>query len=98
MSDVILDKLTEMDGKLDELLLFKAVHKEEHKVIGRDVTEIRETLYDNPGLKAQMQTLMNCKRNISKWSAFWMGVLRTVIAAAIVAIIMWLMLIYKGGV
>ena len=97
MTEAILDKLNDMDSKLDELLTWKAVHKAEHKVINRDVTEIRETLFDNPGLKSQVQTLMNSKRHISKWRDFWMGVLRTVIAAAIVAVLMWLMLIYKKG-
>ena len=97
MNDVILEKLNEMDVKLDELLTWKAVHKEEHKTVHRDVSEIRDVLFENPGLKAQVQMLMNCKRNISKWKEFWMGVLRTVIAAAIVAILMWLMLIYKKG-
>jgi len=97
MTEAILDKLNKMDSKLDELLTWKAVHKTEHKVINRDVTEIRETLFDNPGLKSQVQTLMNSKRHISKWRDFWMGVLRAVIAAAIVAVVMWLMLIYKKG-
>lgn len=97
MNEAILEKLNGMDIKLDELLTFKAVHEAEHKVIDRDVTEIRETLFDNPGLKAQVQTLMNSKRHISKWRDFWMSVLKTVIAAAIVAALMWLMLIYKRG-
>jgi len=97
VSDAILDKLNEMDPKLDELLTWKAVHKEEHKIINRDVSEVRGTLFSNPGIKSQVQTLMNNKRHISKWREFWMGVLRTVIAAAVVAVLMWLMLIYKKG-
>lgn len=97
LKNSILEKLNEMDVKLDELLLFKAVHKAEHKVIDRDVIELRETLFENPGLKAQVQTLMNNRRHISKWRDFWLAVLRTVIAAAIVAVLMWLMLIYKKG-
>jgi len=97
MSDVILEKLNEMDIKLDELLTWKAVHKTEHKVIHRDVSEIRETLFDNPGIKSQVQTLMNGRRNISKGKEFWMGVLKTVVAAIIIAVIIWLMLIYKKG-
>ena len=97
MSDPILDKLNQMDVKLDELLTWKAVHKAEHKGIYRDVSEIRETLFENPGLKAQVQTLMNGRRYTSKWKEFWMGVLRIVLAAAIVAVLMWLMLIYKKG-
>jgi len=97
MNDEILEKLNEMDTKLDELLTWKAVHREEHKGIHRDVTEVRAALFDNPGLKSQMQTLMNCKRHISKWRDFWMWILRTVLAAAIVAVLVWMMLIYKGG-
>lgn len=95
MNGAIFEKLDEMDGKLDELLTWKAVHKEEHKGVHRDVSEIRDVLFENPGLKTQVQTLINCKRNISKWKEFWMAVFRTVLAAAIVAILMWLMLVYK---
>jgi len=95
MSDAILDKLNEMDVKLDELLTWKAVHKTEHKVIHRDVTEVRSELFGNPGLKSQVQTLMNCKRHVSKWRDFWLAVLKIVVAAAIVAVLMWLMWIYK---
>ena len=97
MSDVILDKLNKMDSKLDELLTWKAVHKEEHKGINRDVVEIRGILFENPGLKAQVQTLMNCKRGIFHWRNFWMGVLRTVIAAVIIAILAWFLFLYKKG-
>lgn len=97
MSEAVLDKLNEMDRKLDELLTWKAVHKTEHKVINRDVTEVREVLFANPGIKSQVQTLMNGRRNISKWKEFWMSVLRIVVAAAIVAVLMWFMLIYKKG-
>jgi len=97
MTEAILDKLNDMDSKLDELLLWKAVHKAEHKVINRDVTEVREVLFANPGIKSQVQTLMNSKKHISKWKEFWMVLLRTVVAAAIVAVLMWLMLIYKKG-
>jgi len=97
MSEAVIEKLEVMDDKLDELLTFKAVHKEEHKVIHRDVTEIRETLFENPGLKSQVQTLMNGRRDISKGKEFWMGVLKTVVAAIIIAVIIWLMLIYKKG-
>ena len=95
MSDQILEKLGEMDGKLDELLTWKAVHKEEHRGINRDVTEIRETLFDNPGLKSQVQTLVNCKQGMSRWRDFWMWVLRCLTVSGIVSLIVWLLLIYK---
>ena len=98
MSEV-LDKLNEMDPKLDELLMWKAAHEEGHKTIDRDITEIRDTLFENPGLKSQMQTLMNCKQGISRWRDFWMGVLKVVIAAIIIMTFTWLMVLYqKGGI
>ena len=97
MGDPIIEKLDEMDSKLDEILTWKAVHKEEHKIVHRDVTEMRGVLFENPGLKAQVQALVNCKRYTSKWKEFWMGVLRTVLAAAIIGVLMWLMLVYKTG-
>jgi len=97
MSEKIIEKLEQMDGKLDKLLTWKEVHKAEHKTIYRDVEEMRGVLFENPGLKAQVQSLMNCKRNISRWREFWLGVLKTVVAAAIISIVLWLMMIYKKG-
>lgn len=92
----ILNKLGEMDGKLDQLLLWKAVHVEEHKTISKEVSEVRDTVYDNPGLKAKVQTLWDCKKDISKRREFWVRVSGIVIAALIIAAIMWAMSLYKG--
>ena len=95
MSDQILEKLGEMDSKLDDLLTWKAVHREEHKGINRDVTEIRDVLFENPGLKSQVQTLVNCKQNMSRWRDFWLWVLRCLVVSGIIMLICWLMVIYK---
>lgn len=97
MSDQILEKLNEMNGKLDKLLQWKAAHQESHKTIDRDITEVRDTLFENPGLKSQVQTLINCKQNISRWRNFWMSILRLIVVAAIIAVIGWFMFLYKKG-
>jgi len=97
MSDQILEKLNGMDTKLDELLLWKAAHRESHKIIDRDITEVRDTLFENPGLKSQVQTLVNCKQNISRWRNFWMDVLKLVVVAAIIAVLSWFLFLYKKG-
>lgn len=97
MSDQILEKLNEMNGKLDKLLQWKAAHEESHKSIDRDMGEVRDTLFDNPGLKSQVQTLMNCKQNISRWRSFWMDVLKLVVVAAVVAVLSWFLFLYKKG-
>lgn len=97
MSDQVLEKLNEMDTKLDVLLLWKAAHQESHKTINRDIDELRDTLFENPGLKSQVQTLINCGRNISRWRNFWMDVLKLVAVAAIVMVLTWCMILYQKG-
>jgi len=97
MSDQILEKLNEISGKLDELLLWKAAHQESHKIINRDLDEVRDTLFENPGLKSQVQTLINCKQNVSRWRNFWMDVLKFVVVAAIIAVLSWFLFLYKKG-
>ena len=95
MSEV-LEKLDTMDGKLDELLIWKAGHDEKHESIARDITEVREVLFDNPGLKTKVEGLMHNKNNIGRTRDFWMYVLKVIIAAAIIAIIAWLLKFYKN--
>lgn len=97
MSDQVLEKLNEMDTKLDVLLLWKAAHQESHKTINRDIDELRDTLFENPGLKSQVQTLVDCGRNISRWRNFWMDVLKLVAVAAIVMVLTWCMVLYQKG-
>jgi len=98
MSDQVIETLNEMNGKLDKLLQWKAAHQEGHKTIDRDITELRDTLFDNPGgLKSQVQTLVNCKQNISRWRSFWMDVLKLVVVAAIIAVLGWFLFLYKKG-
>ena len=97
MSDQVLEKLNKMDDKLDELLRWKAAHQESHKIIDRDIIEVRDTLFENPGLKSQVQTLINCKQNISRWRNFWIDVLKFVTVAAIVAVLTWCMVLYQKG-
>lgn len=93
----VFEKLNGMDNKLDNLLQWKAVHQESHKIINRDLTEVRDTLFENPGLKAQVQTLVNSSHHLFRWRNFWMGVLKLVTVAALVAVLMWFMVLYQKG-
>ncbi len=97
MSEQILKKLNEMDGKLDEIKTWQAVHSKGHEALDNDVKEVREVIFENPGLKARVQTLWECKRSISKRKEFWGRVLSIVIAAVVVAAIMWFVSLYKGS-
>jgi len=92
----ILEKLDTIDSKLDELLIWKAGHDKKHESIDRDISEVREVLFDNPGLKSNVEGLLRCKNNMSRWRDFWMYVMKVIIAAAIIAITAWLLKFYKG--
>ena len=95
--DQIYAKLEDIDGKVDELLIWKAAHITQHKTISRDIDDVRETLYENPGLKARVQTLWNGRKHTATWQDFWLFILRYLIAAAIVGITIWFLSIYKGS-
>lgn len=102
--DQIYAMLEAIDEKVDSLLLWKAAHNEQHKTITRDITDVRKTLYGNPnGLVSKVQRLLNCKNQIQirSWKEFWMGILagiiKVVVAAAIIGLVGWLLFIYKNN-
>jgi len=94
----IFEKLNGMDSKLDKLLQWKAAHQESHKLIDRDIVEVRNTLFENPdGLKLQVQTLMNSRYDTFHWRDFWMDALKIVVAAVIITVLGWFLFLYKKG-
>ncbi|KKN28923.1 hypothetical protein LCGC14_0849210 [marine sediment metagenome] len=88
--------VTATDGKVDQLLIWKASHTKEHELIERDVADSRAVLFENPGVVSKVNTLWNCNKDVTKWKDFWMSVLRYLIVAVIVAVVCWLLLLYKG--
>ena len=97
MSEEIINKLNKMDGKLDEIKTWQAVHAEKHEALDEDVKEVRDTVYNNPGLKSRVQTLWDSRKEISKRREFWMRILNVVIAALVIAVIMWAVGLYRGS-
>jgi len=96
-------QLDEVDGKCGQLLEFKAVHTEAHKSLDGHVSAFKRTLYgdDNgTGLTYKVEKLLQCKQSIKsaedRRSGFWLGVLRTLITAAIIAVTAWLLSLYQG--
>lgn len=57
--------------------------------------EVRSVLFENPGLKAQVQTLMNNSHNMSRWRDFYLSTFKIVIATLIVSFVVWLLTIYR---
>lgn len=83
-------------SKLDELLIWKATLDERCKAHRKETNDVRETLYGNPnGVVKKVNTLWNCKKYASKWKDFWMYVLKVVVATGVIALIGWLLLVYK---
>ena len=99
----IKEQLDEVDEKCDQLIEFKAVHLEQHKIIESRQANFKKTLYgsDNgTGLTYQVQKLINCKKSLQssskRWKGFGMGILKILITAAIIAVATWLLSVYKS--
>jgi len=97
----IWQKLEQMDGKLDNLLQWRAAVDERCRAHHADTEEVRKTVYGNPGstngLQFEVSRLMNCKKETRRWKDFWIFVLRSLVIFGIIGIIMWLMGLYKGS-
>lgn len=90
------DSLNSMDGKLDELVTWKAALNERCKAHREQTDDMRETLYGNPnGIVKTVNNLWNFKKNASRWRDFWLYVLKIVVAAAVIASAGWLLAAYK---
>ena len=94
-SEKIYGKLDVIDSKVDKLLFWKGEHIESHKLIERDVADSRAVLFENPGVVSKINALWNCKSATSERRRFWIEILRYLIVAGIVAVITWLLLLYK---
>lgn len=82
-------------GKVDELLVWQGRMEERCTSHRIQTDELRKTVFDNPGLKLKVQTLWNCKQNITKWREFWMIILRYLIIAVIISVCGFLFVMYK---
>lgn len=96
------DQLDGMEKNINELVKFKAVHIETHKVIEARQAGFKKTLYGdngNKGLTYQVAALQAngqvSKKERQTWRNFWIGVLKTLTTAAIIAVTAWLLSVYK---
>jgi len=94
------DSLKSMDGKLDELITWKAVLNERCETRKEQTDEMRETLYGNPnGIVKTVNSLWNCKKSILETQKLWkttlVYILSRLIIVSIIALVSWLLLVYK---
>jgi len=91
----IYEKLEAIEAKVDKLLLWKVEHVEAHKLLERDVADVRSSLFDNPGIIDRVNALWNYRTDVTRWRQFWLDVFRYVLVASIVGVATWLLIIYK---
>ena len=91
----ILTKLDAIDGKVDQLLIWKAEHTKQHEMLERDVADNRAVLFENPGLITKVSQLYQGSSQSKVMKGFWLDVLKFVVATALVAVITWLLVVYK---
>jgi hypothetical protein len=103
MSDMqqVLDKLEEIDGKLDDLLRWKAGLDERCSGQREKTEELRREMFAADGLKQKVQRLWNCKGalrdKVAMWQDFGMYVLKALIVAGLLAAIAIVMKVYKSS-
>jgi hypothetical protein len=95
----IKEQMDEVDKKCDQLLEFRAVHTEVHKIIDSRQADFKKTLYgggDNGGgLTYKVDRLLQFSKTADKWSGFWIALLRTLATAAIIGVTAFLLAVYR---
>ncbi|NIP26669.1 MAG: hypothetical protein GWN94_19860 [Phycisphaerae bacterium] len=97
----VLDKLGRMDEKLDEMLRWKAGLEERCTAHREKTEELRNEMFGTDGIKIKVQRLVNCKgaigARIAVWRDFGMYVLKAIVVACLLAVIAFLLRLYKSG-
>lgn len=97
----ILDKLEEIDGKIDDMLQWKATLEERCQGHREKTDELREEIFATEGLKVKVQRLWNCKGalrdKVAMWQDFGMYVLKATVVACLLAVLAFGLKLYKSG-
>lgn len=94
--DQIYQAVQETNSKVNELVEWKAGMDERMSNLVEMTKGVRRTVYGNPnnGLVGKVQQLLNCKESSMSWRNFWLYILRVVIAAAILGVMGFLLVLY----
>jgi hypothetical protein len=104
----VIDLLKDVNEKCDELLTWKSVHEEAHKSITESLDHVDETLFaNNGGVTYRVRDIESCLKQMKvvrnggsiaarRWQD-WLGRIAGGVATAlIVALVFWLMYVYKA--
>jgi len=95
--DRMTEQLDRIEKMLNELIAWKTGMEERCKTHLAVTKEHHATLYENPGLRSRVENLEYCKGNLNKVRNFSMDVLKMLVVATIIAMIAWLLFMYKKG-
>ena len=90
--------LKTVNEKLDEMLQWKAGFEERCVAHKSQTEEVRNTLFGDRGCNGmvkQVDRLVQCKGELSRWRDFRIGLFKIVVAAAIISLVSWLLFIYR---
>jgi hypothetical protein len=90
--DLLLLRINENVGELRE---WKAALDERCAAHREKTEDLNETIFGNPGLKVEVQRLVNSETGLNKFYDILFSVIKTVIAGAILIFVFWLLSVYK---
>ena len=98
--DQVYEIVQDVQEKVSELVIWKAQHVEHHKIVSRDIKEVREDLYEgNPGIIQEVRRLSNNKKAASRVASSWKGlgfyILERILVFGIIGIIVWFLFLYR---
>jgi hypothetical protein len=97
----VLDKLEAIDGKIDDMLQWRAGLEERCQGHREKTDELRKEMFDAAGLKVKVQRLWNCKGalrdKVAMWQDFGMYVLKAIVVAGLLAVIAFGFKLYKSS-
>jgi hypothetical protein len=99
---VIAGNTSEVNSKVDKLLLWKASMEVTCKQHLKDTAKMGKTLYGNSGggLVSDMRQLQSCKETVrqsaSQWRGLLFSVVGTLVSVGIISFVVWLLFMYKS--
>ena len=84
-----------IDSKVDSLLQWKAGMIEMCKSHQEKTKVLNDTVFENPGIKEKVDQLWNSEKQLLNRRAYWLSIVKTIIAALIIMFVCWVLILYK---
>ncbi len=92
----VYNRLGTVDDKMDTIIKWSGTVDERCRNHLEETKDLKNTLYANPtGIVANVNRLLNGRKDRAKWKDWAMRVLGTLVTAFTLSFIYWLLFIYK---